>query len=179
MKSLRFFKLLSALLLLSPSASACLSDTVVANYYTIDVNQPFGFITKVRVSLQKQYSARSYVAVNLNYFYQIAPGPQVSFEWRRKQEYADKMDHLFYVKAGIGKSDGEPGFYMLGGAGISQRVYIDREHKLSLYCVQGFKLCPNIIGNHDTGTGGFGGFFYFGGPGAILDLQFNLGYRLQ
>jgi hypothetical protein len=82
-----------------------------------------------------------------------------------------------YAKVGAGHTFCSVGLYALAGAGVGQKIYFDRDQKFSLYCKQGLKLCPNIKGEHDTGTGGFGGFFYFAGPGAFFDLTFNLGYQ--
>ena len=66
-------------------------------------------------------------------------------------------------------------------AGGGEKIYFDKGQRFSLVCIQGLKFCPNIIGDEDpdTASGGLRGLFYVIGPGSLIDLHFNFGFRFK
>lgn len=152
-------------------------DSTFKNQITAYVNQPIGFVTKARIGIECRFTDNLSWVLSYARFYQITPGQHGYVELRKYTKTERNIDHVQYAKVGAGHTFGSVGLYALAGAGVGQKIYFDRDRKFSLYCSQGLKLCPNIKGEHDTGTGGFGGFFYFAGPGAFFDLTFNLGYQ--
>jgi hypothetical protein len=161
----------------SINLKAASTDSTFKNQYTIYVNQPIGFLTKARIAIECRFTDNLSWVLSYARFYQITPGQHGYVELRKYTKTERNIDHVQYAKVGAGHTFGSVGLYALAGAGVGEKIYFDRDRKFSLYCSQGLKLCPNIKGEHDTGTGGFGGFFYFAGPGAFFDLTFNLGYQ--
>lgn len=82
------------------------------------------------------------------------------------------------MKIGMGDSFEVNGYYAFVGAGFGQIIYLDKNRRFSFVCIQGIKVCPIIEGEHDTAGSGLNGLFFLIGPGAIIDLNFNLGFRL-
>ena len=175
----RFMLSIAILVLVSTSnyVMASIIDTTFKNQYSIYINQPVGFSSKARIAVECKYNEDFSWLLSYTRFYGFTPGQQGFFELRRYTRSIRNIDYTQYAKLGVGHSFESVGFYALAGIGVGQKIYLDKNFKFSLYCVQGLKLCPNIKGIHDTGTGGFGGLFYFSGPGAFLDINFNLGYR--
>jgi len=174
------FKCLLTVLALSLTVNylkAGVTDTTFSNQYTIYLNQPLGFSSKARVAIECKFNNDFSWVLNYTRFYGLIPGQHGFFEVRKYTKSVRNIDHTKYAKIGVGHSFESVGFYALAGVGIGQKIYLDKNLKFSLYCVQGLKLCPNIMGVHDTATGGLRGLFYFSGPGAFLDINFNLSYR--
>ena len=152
-------------------------DSTFQNQITVYVNQPIGFVTKARIAIECRFTDNLAWALSYARFYQITPGQHGYVELRKYTKTDRNIDYVKYAKIGAGHSFESVGMYVFAGAGVGQKIYFDRNLKFSLMCTQGVKIAPNVRGKHDTGTGGFGGLFYFSGPGAFFDINFNLGYR--
>jgi hypothetical protein len=176
MNKYTFWLILISLLIVFDSKAQS-NDTVFKNQYTIYINQPIGFATKARLALECRFNNNYAWLVSYARFYGLLPGQHAYFELRKYTNNQRNIDYVKYAKIGAGHSFESVGMYVFAGAGVGQKIYFDRNLKFSLMCTQGVKIAPNVRGKHDTGTGGFGGLFYFSGPGAFFDINFNLGYR--
>jgi hypothetical protein len=164
-------------LLIRLDSKAQLTNPKFENQYTAYINQPIGFATKARFAIECQFNDNYSWLVSYARFYGLSPGQHGYFELRKYTNNQRNIDYVKYAKIGAGHTFESIGMYVFAGAGIGQKIYFDRNLKFSLMCTQGLKIAPNVSGKHDTGTGGFGGLFYFSGPGALFDINFNLGYR--
>lgn len=148
--------------------------------YTLYINQPIGFLSKVRLTLECKIQPKISILYNITGFYGFTPGLHGYVEWRKYIRQKEKTELAVYALIGAGQSAGAVGFYAIAGGGIGQKIYLDKQKRFSLYCMQGLKFCPNIIGQHANGDSGFfhsPELFYVTGPAAVLDLKFNFGYR--
>lgn len=155
----------------------CSAQTDTSKGYTLYVNQPFGLSTKLRFSLEKSVSEHYSLLLYYTNFYGLVPGVQSYLELRRYNP--NKKDFFVYTKVGAGNSFKTNTVYGIFGIGVGEKIYFDKKQRFSIVCIQGVKACPNVIGdeNPDTATGGLGGLFFLIGPGSIIDLNFNLGYK--
>jgi hypothetical protein len=176
---IRLFTVCIALFFISCSINlkAASTDSTFKNQYTIYVNQPIGLTTKLRLTFECRFTPKTSVLFNHTLFYGLSPGQQGYVELRRYFGKKEKVEYTIYTKLGAGYSFGASGTYGVVGIGTGQKIYFDKDKRYSLYCVQGAKYCPTTSGSHDTAPNPFQGFFNISGPGAILDLQFNFGYR--
>jgi hypothetical protein len=83
------------------------------------------------------------------------------------------MELFLFVKAGAGESFTNGGTYALLGAGFGEQFHFGKH--FSLQVSEGLKYCPVLQGDVEAGSG-FGGLFYITGPGAVIDLNVNLGW---
>ena len=166
--------ILGLLLSSSVKAEEAIKDSCFKKQYIISVGQPLGLLAKIRISFENRFSPSYAIRLNYSCYYALIPGQHAYLELRKY--YKRKYQRLNYVKLGMGHSFESIGSYALIGAGTGQVIPLDKKGKLNLFCTQGIKICPNIIGEHDTQSGGLGGLFYFSGPGAFFDVNFNLAY---
>ncbi|MFY8022091.1 MAG: hypothetical protein ACOVP1_12880 [Bacteroidia bacterium] len=158
----------------SNKAYARTQDSSFINQNIIYVGQPLGLVGKIRVAYENRMSETYGIRVNYSLFYGLNMGQHAYLEIRKY--YKRKYERFNYFKAGLGHSFESVGSYGIIGIGTGQKIPLGNKTNFSLFCTQGIKFCPNIIGKHDTQTGGFGGLFYFSGPGAFFDITFNLAY---
>jgi hypothetical protein len=151
------------------------------NNYTAYINQPIGLASKVRLSIEKDINKNYSLLLNYTNFYGLVGGEQSYLELRRNYRKPNKSDFFVYSKMGAGNSFQTNTVYGIFGIGVGEKIYFDKGQRFSLVCVQGIKVCPNIIGNEDpdTASGGLRGLFYVIGPGSLIDLHFNFGFRLK
>ena len=168
------FYLSILLLILSNNLYAQKPDSTFKNQISFYVVQPLGFSGKVRFSVESRFHEKYALLINYTQFYGLVPGKHGYIEFRKY--FKRKFEHIYYVKGGLGHSYESIGTYALLGTGTGQKIPLDKKHKFSIVCTQGIKLCPNIIGKHDTAKGGFEGLFYLAGAGAFFDVNFNLAY---
>jgi hypothetical protein len=159
----------------------CLGVKAQYNGYTIYINQPIGLASKVRISIEKDVSSNYSLLLNYTNFYGLVGGEQSYLELRRYYYEPKKNDFFVYSKMGAGNSFQTNTVYGIFGLGFGEKFYFDKYQRFSFVCIQGFKFCPNIIGDEDpdTAPGGLRGLFYVIGPGSLIDLHFNFGYRFN
>jgi hypothetical protein len=178
---IRIFTMCIALFLIccSTNLKAASADSTFKNQYTLYINQPIGFATKVRLTLENRFTKNSALLVNYTVFYGMYPGQHGYLEYRRYFSLSEGMEIAPYLKVGGGHSFQTAGSYGFGGIGVGEKFYLDRNKRFSIYCKQGLKLPLSLKINQDleNSSGGLDGLFYISGPGAFIDIQFNLGYR--
>ncbi len=154
-------------------------DSTFKNQYTLYINQPIGFASKARLTLENRFTLKSALLVNYTIFYGMYPGQHGYLEYRRYFSLSEGMEIAPYLKVGGGHSFQTSGSYGFGGIGVGEKFYLDRNKRFSIYCKQGLKLPLSLNINQDleNSSGGLDGLFYISGPGAFIDIQFNLGYR--
>jgi len=155
------------------------SDSTFKNQYTLYINQPIGFATKARLTFENRFTEKSSLAINYTIFYGMYPGQHAYLEYRRYFTYSEGMELAVYLKVGGGHSFHTAGSYGFGGIGIGEKIYLNSNKRLSLYCFQGIKppLTFKINKDLENSNGGLDGLFYLSGPGSLIDIKFNLGYR--
>jgi hypothetical protein len=159
----------------------CLCVRAQNKDFTVYINQPIGLATKVRLSIEKDVSKNYSLLLNYTNFYGLVPGGQSYLELRRNYREPNKSDFFVYSKMGAGNSFQTNTLYGIFGIGLGEKFYFDKGQRFSFVCIQGCKFCPNVIGDEDpdTASGGLRGLFFLTGPGSIIDLHFNFGYRLN
>lgn len=163
-------------------------DSLLSNTYcrnSIYFNSPISLINKYRLKYEVRYNQRNaYVASLTNYHY-LFRGYAFGLEYKHYSYEYKRTAKIFYIKSAWGISyDDENndnkntivGTYMFLGAGIGQQVYLGKQKRIFLEFTEGLKLALSLSGNNDLGNPYHGSFYIFG-PGAILDLSINMGYK--
>lgn len=138
------------------------------------INQPFGMLSKIRLTYERRLDSNYSLLVNYTNFYGLVPGNQGFVELRRYNTKHTKDFNFFsYLRGGIGNSNETKGSYSIIGLGVGERITLSK--RIFLSCRQGVKYVHGD-GNYDTAPNPFKGFFYVFGPGAVIDLNFDIGY---
>ena len=121
---IRIFTMCIALFLIccSTNLKAASSDSTFKNQYTLYINQPIGFATKVRLTLENRFTKNSALLVNYTVFYGMYPGQHGYLEYRRYFSLSEGMEIAPYLKVGGGHSFQTAGSYGFGGIGVVHRI---------------------------------------------------------
>lgn len=144
--------------------------------FAIYLNGPTGFISKIRVKAEMRMANKTSIIGSYS-DYHLWVGNQSYLEFRKYKSKALGVQSYHYGKLGRGQSN--DGRYILAGFGWGTQRLIGKEKRFFIDYSRGFKLCPRInSGDLERDMdGGFRGLFYLLGPGAIYDVNLNIGYR--
>ena len=145
---------------------------------TIYINNPLGFSSEIRGKVEYRFSQKEAILGSFSKFHGMVPGFQTYLEYRKYFKNGDRTEWLYYGKAGVGKSFPNNGKFDLFGAGIGQNITFGDAKNFSIQFSEGLKYTYVVSGDVEAvNSSGFRGLFYVTGPGAILDLNINLGWR--
>lgn len=144
--------------------------------FAIYLNGPTGFISKIRIKAEMRMANKTSIIGSYS-DYHLWVGNQSYLEFRKYKSKAMGVQSYHYGKLGRGQSN--DGRYILAGFGWGTQRLIGREKRFFIDYSRGFKLCPRVNGGdlERDMDGGFRGLFYLLGPGAIYDVNLNIGYR--
>jgi hypothetical protein len=158
-------------------------DSIIPNRngLTITIPQPFGFILKDRIGVDYRLNNKSF---GLTYTYyrldhNTHEGDQIFANLRlynKSKIYKPIRGEVFtQFKLGTGFKDRYR--YDFIGIARGSRIYLDKKNHIILEPLWGIKI-PFTYGDLDYFESlGLKGTFLLFGPGSIIDLNFNLGYR--
>lgn len=145
--------------------------------FAIYLNSPIGLISKMRIKAEVRFDNNLSILGSYSSYHNIWAGNQSYLEMRRyKIKPLSKQTYQF-ARIGSGQTIG--GNYFLAAFGWGTQRLIGKEKRFFIDYSRGFKICPKIYGEDlEKGIGnGLKGAFYIFGPGAIYDLNLNIGYR--
>ncbi|MGZ5283644.1 MAG: hypothetical protein ACXWDO_07910 [Bacteroidia bacterium] len=146
--------------------------------YSFYINNPIGLISKVRGKFEYRLNQNNSLLLSLCYFYQITPGVQSYIEYRNYFSEKNNVELFGYGKLGAGKTFASGGYYGLAGAGFGQQISVGKSRSFLIQFSQGLKYCPALKGDIEAEpSSGTRGLFYLIGPGAVVDLNLNFGWR--
>lgn len=163
-------------------------DKIFQNFYTrrnIYINSPISLLNKFRIKYEVRYSQQNSYLFSFTTYHYLFRGFNIGFEYKRYSYKSDRFEKTLYLKSAYGitkdldyynkiKIKGE--YYYLG-AGFGQQIYLGKRRKYFIEITEGARFAQTIFGENDLGNP-FTGSFYVFGPGAILDLNMNIGWRL-
>jgi hypothetical protein len=153
-------------------------DTIVPNRdgVTITIPHPLDFALKTRFGFDYRTQKKSYgitfTSYNVYEGYQIYGNMRL---YNKSKLYLPTKGEAFtQYKAGFGGNKGY--IYNFIGIGRGTRFYIDKENHFIFETLWGIKI-PLTANLDYFERQGLAGTFLIIGPGSIIDLNFNLGYR--
>lgn len=186
MKRLKY--ILFAICILFFSLPVFSQDSLLINTYyrnSIYFNSPISLINKYRLKYEVRYNQGNAYVVSLTNYHYLFRGYAFGLEYKHYSYKSKRTKKLVYIKSAWGISHDDEysdnkntivGSYMFLGAGIGQQVFLGKQKRFFLEFTEGLRSAITINGNNDLGNP-FGGSFYIFGPGAILDLNINMGWR--
>ncbi len=167
---------------------------------TIYINQPLGFMNKVRLKAGYKTEQNSTYLLSFTSFHSNLPllfgeieftGIQLCFEYQHALTKGDQGEIFIYGKTGIGDfnyKNTDNGFllfggsltkraagnYVLLGAGFGQELFFNKSKTFFLQLNEGVKIC-NIY--QSSGADVSNDFQTFISPGSLIDLNINFGLR--
>lgn len=170
-------------------------DTLNRKGIVLYVNQPLGFINKVRLKAGYKNEYNSTYLLSFTNFYGNFPlflesveysGPQFCFEYQYALTKGDIGEIFMYGKVGFGNYNYKnedigffnfspagygAGSYILLGGGFGQELFFNKSKTFFLQINEGVKVC-NIY--QFTGVNPESDFQSFISPGSIIDFNFGL-----
>ena len=144
--------------------------------FALYLNGPSGLISKLRIKAELRFDNNLSIMGAYSDYHMWA-GNQSYIEMRRyKIKPFSTQKYLF---ARVGRGQTFQGEYVLAAFGWGTQRYFGKDKRFFIDYSKGFKLCPQTnTGLLETEMdGGLEGLFYILGPGAIFDLNLNIGYR--
>lgn len=165
---MRYLIKLSLLVLFTPTTLQTNAQSAIY------INQPLGMLSKIRLTYETSIDSNYSLLINYTNFYGLVDGHQGLIELRKYNiKHTKNLNFFKYLRGGVGKSTGTEGLYGIIGLGVGERITFGK--RVFLACRQGVKYIQGN-GNYDTAPNPFKGFFYISGPGAVVDLNFDIGY---
>ena len=167
-KQILIITLLQVLLVMELTAQVekpVVNDTLNRKGFVLYINQPVGFINKVRLKAGYKTEQNSTYLLSFTNFYSNFPdllsdtkytGIQLCFEYQKTLSKNKKAEMLVYYKAGIGDYEYErteyapfgksrreygTGNYILFGAGIGQELFFNKSKTLFVQFNEGIEFC--------------------------------------
>lgn len=154
------------------------SDTANHNSFCLYINSPLGMVNRIRGEFEYRFNQKNSALLSFSRYYGFTPGIQSYLEYRRYFYKGITTTQFFYGRAGAGQTFVKGGTYALFGAGFGQQIGLGKSEAFTIQFSEGIKVCPVISGDVEADAGsGFRGLFYLTGPGAVLALNINLGWR--
>jgi len=159
------------------------AQEISSNAYNYQSKSPFsldfstGIFNKFRFRVEYRFRNNFSLSYSHANYYAANPGQQYFLEGKRYFNHNPKSELFVYAKIGQGVSTSYNGRYGVFGVGFGQRVYPTKKQSFFFQFNQGIKMCPTFSGDIEAPSGGFRGLFYLVGPGSIVDLNINIGWR--
>jgi hypothetical protein len=155
-------------------------DTIVPNRdgLTITTQQPIGFLFRNRYGVDYRVNNKGY-GLTYSFYDRYDETYQLHFNMRlygKSKIYKPSRGEVYtQFKVGTGGKGNKR--YDFVGIGRGSRIYLDKKNHFIFETMWGFKV-PFTYGNTSYfQSQGLKGLFFVIGPGSIIDLNFNLGYR--
>ena len=144
--------------------------------FALYLNGPSGLISKLRIKAELRFDNNLSIMGAYSDYHMWA-GNQSYIEMRRYKIKPFSTQKYLFARIGSGQTIG--GNYFLAAFGWGTQRFFGKDKRFFIDYSRGFKICPKIYGEDlEEGIGnGFKGLFYILGPGAIYDLNLNIGYR--
>ncbi|OYU97516.1 MAG: hypothetical protein CFE21_04275 [Bacteroidetes bacterium B1(2017)] len=159
------------------SFNGLFDEDIQRNKLALYIGSPTGYFGKIRFKVEKSISPVHTLALTYTNYYGITPGNQAYLEFRKYELKKHQNYAFYYIKSGLGNSTGGGNYAFVGG-GFGRQINFKKAPFFYIQFTQGIKLCKSFNGEVDTAENGFKGLFYLIGPGAIVDLNLNVGFRI-
>ncbi|MCF8428563.1 MAG: hypothetical protein K9G64_00415 [Bacteroidia bacterium] len=145
--------------------------------FALYINSPIGLLSKMRIKAEMRFDNNLSIMGSFSSYHNMWAGNQSYLEMRRYKTKRFAKHTYHFARIGSGQTIG--GNYFLAAFGWGTQRYFGKDKRFFIDYSRGFKVCPKIYGEDlEKGIGnGFKGLFYILGPGAIYDLNLNIGYR--